>query len=240
MTHRNSFQIQRLLARGAGVLACSVFLMTGCAAPAAAKEKLPEVSQEGLKLVPKTKVSAVYLRDGISFAGYDKVAILECYVAFRKDWKRDQNSGVNRFKVSDSDMQRIKTELAEEFKKVFTERLTEMGETVVNTAGPGVLILRPAIINLDVVAPETMDPGSRTYSETAGSATLYLEIYDAVTSELLVRAIDNEVAGDNFVTVRNGVTNRGDARLMLKKWADLLGKFLQNSRETVNPAAAKK
>lgn len=199
----------------------------------AAKRELPPVSPEGLKLVPKTKASAVYLRDGVNFGKYDKVAILDCFVEFRKDWKRDQNSGGNRFKVSEQDVTRIKTELAEEFKKVFAKQLADKGQTVVTTAGSGVLILRPAIINLDVEAPDTMEPGARTFSTSAGQATIYLELFDGVTSELLARVIDAESAGDfGHVGVRNSVTNRSDAQRMLKKWADALGAYLQNARES--------
>lgn len=211
-------------------------LAAGFSHTAAAAKALPEVSPEGLKLVPKTKVSAVYMREGADFSGYDKVAILDCYVAFRKNWQRDRNSTAG-YRVSDSDVTRIKTELAEEFKKVFAAELTAKGETVVAAGGTGVLVLRPAIINLDVTAPDTMSAGERTFSASAGQATLYLELYDAVTSELLARAIDVEEAGDRgFVTVRNGATNRADAQRVLKKWADLLGTFLQNARASAPPA----
>jgi hypothetical protein len=196
-------------------------------------KSLPEVSPEGLKLVPKTKVSAVYLRDGAQLGGYDQVAILDCYVAFRKNWQRDQNNS-SAFRVSDSDMTRIKTELAAEFKKVFTKQLTAKGEKIATDSGPGVLVLRPAIVNLDVTAPDTMAPGmTRNFAATAGQATLYLELYDSVTGDLLARAIDVEEAGDRgFIGVRNGATNRADAERVLKKWADLLATFLQNARTT--------
>jgi uncharacterized protein DUF3313 len=198
----------------------------------AARNKLPPESPEGLKLQPKTQVSAVYLRDGADFSGYDKVAILDCYVAFKKDWKRDQNRD-RSFSVSDSDITRIKDELAAEFKKVFSAELTKKGQTVVTDAGPGVLILRPAIINLDVTAPDTMDAGmSSTFSASAGQATLFLELYDAVTGDLLARIMDAEDAGSigGFVKVRNRVTNKDDADRMLRKWADLLGTHLQAAR----------
>jgi hypothetical protein len=207
---------------------------------AAAAKALPEVSPEGLKLVPKTKVSAVYLREGAQFGGYDQVSILDCYVAFRKNWQRDQNRSAP-FKVSDGDVTRIKNELAAEFKKVFTKQLTAKGEKITTETGPGVLILRPAIINLDVAAPDTMQPGmTRTFSASAGQATLYLELYDSVTGDLLARAIDVEEASDmGFIGVRNGVTNRSDAERVLRKWADLLGTFLQNARTTAAaPATA--
>ena len=229
-------------ARSLRVLLVAATLATGIAGvgqfAAAAKQQLPETTPEGLKLVPKTKAGAVYLREGANFSGYDKIMIIDCYVAFRKNWQRDQND-LRPFKVSDGDMARIKKDLAEEFKKVFTEELTAKGEKIVTEEGTGVLIIRPAIINLDVTAPDTMDPGSRTFSASAGQATLYLELYDGVTSELLVKALDTEVADDMaFVEMRNGVTNRSDARRMLKKWANQLGAALQNARASA-PAPAK-
>jgi hypothetical protein len=214
-----------------------VLCAIGSGGAAQAAKSLPEFSPEGLKLVPKTKVSALYLREGANFSEYDELAILDCYVAFRKHWQRDQNRG-RPAKVSDSDVMRVKTYLADELKKVFAEQLTAKGETMATADGPGVLILRPAIINLDVGAPDTMEPGSRTFSASAGEATLFLELYDSTTGELLARALDVETAGDRgHVGVRNGVTNRADADRMLKKWANLLGNFLQNARASTSVRA---
>jgi len=199
----------------------------------AAKSELPQMSPDGLKLVPKTKVSAVYLREGADFSGYSKVAILDCYVAFRKNWQRDINTArVGGSKVSDSDVIRIKTELAEEFKKVFSTQLTAKGQTVVSAEGSGVLVLRPAIVNLEIAAPDTMSAGrSTTFTDAAVQATLFLELYDGVSNELLARVLDVEQAGtEGTVYIRNGVTNRADAQRMLAKWANLLGAYLQNAR----------
>lgn len=203
-----------------------------------AASNLPEVTPEGLKLVPNTKVSAVYLRDGADFSGYDKFKILDCYVAFRKNWKRDHNDG-SLLVVSDSDMTRIKTQLADEFKKVFIRELTAKGQTLATGDGKGVLILRPAIINLDVTAPDTMSVSpSRSFSASAGQATLFLELYDSVTGELLARAYDAKLAGESgYIGVRNGMTNRADADQVLTKWATILGTFLENARDSAKPAA---
>lgn len=203
-------------------LACSV---------AHAASKLPEVSPEGLRLMPNTKMAAVYMRDGADFRAYDKVAILDCQVSFRKNWKRDQNSA-DPFRVSDKDIARIKTQLAEEFKKVFTESLTAKGINVVTAADTGVLILRPGIINLDIAAPDTMEAGrTRSFSASAGQMTLFLELYDGVTGDLIARAVDPQEASDyGFVRIRNSVTNRSDADRILKRWADTLGSYLERAR----------
>jgi hypothetical protein len=89
-----------------------------------------------------------------------------------------------------------------------------------------------------------MQPGSRTFAASAGQATLYLELLDGVSGELLMRVMDVEEAGDYGLTeIRNSVTNRSDASRMLKKWADRLGVFLQNARASaggVPTAPAKK
>lgn len=198
---------------------------------ASAATKLPEVSSDGLLLMPNTKMAAVYMREGADFSGYDKVAILDCQVSFRKNWKRDQNSA-KAFRVDDKDIARIKTELAEEFKKVFTESLTAKGITVVSAADTGVLILRPGIINLDIAAPDTMEAGrTRSFSASAGQMTLFLELYDGVTGDLIARAVDPQQATDyGHVRIRNSVTNRADADRILKRWADTLGTFLERAR----------
>jgi hypothetical protein len=101
-----------------------------------------------------------------------------------------------------------------------------------------VLLLRPAIINLDITAPDVPVAGrSRTFTASAGQATLFLELYDSVTGELLARAIDVKSANSmgGFISVTNGATNRAEAQRMLKRWADLLGTFLQNARTDASP-----
>jgi len=205
----------------------SLALLVGFAPAGSAVQKLPEVSPEGLMLIDNTKAYAVYLQEGVDFSGYDKVALLECYVAFKKNWQREQS-----FRVSDSDMMKIKNELAEEFKLVYSETLRQKGLEVVDEAGPGVLILRPAIINLDIAAPDVMHAGrSRTFATSAGEMTLFLEAFDGVSGALLARVIDPERAHDyGTMQVVNGVTNKADADRILKKWAEALGDYLARAR----------
>ena len=52
----------------------------------------------------------------------------------------------------------MKAGLAAEFKKVFTDELQNKGGyQVVTTAAPDVLVLRPALLNVEVNAPDLMD-----------------------------------------------------------------------------------
>lgn len=57
----------------------------------AAADDLPSVTEDGLHRVPDTQVRAVYAKPGADLGEYNKIALLEVYVAFRKNWQRDQN-----------------------------------------------------------------------------------------------------------------------------------------------------
>lgn len=206
----------------------------------AVADAVPETTHDGLQLVPSKNVQVLYIRPGASLAPYRRVAIADCYVAFRKNWQRDQNAGALR--VSAKDMEEIKTNLAAEFHKIFVEELQkDGGYQVVDQLGEDVLLLRPAIINLDVAAPDKSTAGrSRVFSTSAGSMTLFLEVYDGATGEILARVVDPREGRDiGRMMWQNTVTNRAEADRMLRKWASLTRAGLDRARANpVVPTAA--
>jgi len=188
----------------------------------AAKEELPEVSHDGLERVQSKNVAVVYRRPGADFSHYQRVAIADCEVAFRKNWQRDQSSAGMR--VSSKEMERIKQSIATDFRAIFTEELQKNGGyAVVSEPGEDVLVLRPAIVNLDVAAPDTMSAGrSRSYATTAGEMTLYLELYDGFSGEILGRVVDRQRGRDSgFMQWQTSVSNKAEADRILRKWAVL-------------------
>ena len=46
---------------------------------------MPAVSHDGLQLMHDTKLQVIYMKEGADLSEYDKVALLDCYVAFRKN-----------------------------------------------------------------------------------------------------------------------------------------------------------
>lgn len=208
----------------------ATLLLWGLAGAATAAQPQPEqTTADGLQLTPSNNVELLYTRPGASLAAYRRVAVLDCYVAFRKDWQRDQSE--TGIRVTGADMERIKKNLSAEFRKVFAEELAKGGYVLANEAAEDVLILRPAIIDLDVAAPDTMNPGmGRTFSTSAGSMTLYLELYDGATGQIIARAYDRASARDMGTMMwQNSVTNRAEADRQLQKWADLARKALDNA-----------
>jgi hypothetical protein len=195
------------------------------------KSDLPQVSDDGLQLIEGTGRAVVYVDPDADFSQYQRLAIMDVGVSFQKNWLRDQNSsrvGLSH-RVTQKDADKIKQAVAEEFQKVFTEELNKGGYAVVEYEGvdnstQDLLVLRPNIVNLDVAAPDTMSAGrTRSFTASAGSMTLYLELFDSVTSSLLGRVVDSEAARDpGYMSISNSVTNKAEADRIMRNWARLL------------------
>ena len=198
----------------------------GSAAGVLAKEAPPETTPEGLVLQKSTKSRIVYLKPGATFTQYNRVAILEPLVEFEKGWQKDYNNSHRGLegRVSDKDIERMKAGLAAEFKKVFTKELQDKGGyQVVTTAAPDVLVLRPALLNVEVSAPDLMTAGiNATVVRSAGQMTLFLELWDSTTNTLLARVMDAAADDDAFAKQANRVTNTQAADEILRSWANEL------------------
>lgn len=188
-------------------------------------DELSQVTHDGLHLVPDTEVAAAWVKPDADFSGYDKFLILDAYVAFKKNWVIEKNrSSVQT--ITQRDIEQIKGAMADLFHEVFVEELGTNGRyTVVESPASDVLLLRPAIIDLDVTAPD-LDTVSavRTFAASAGAATLYLELYDSVSGEILARVLDRQAANNagHIMRYTNKVTNRAAAKEILAGWAGLL------------------
>ena len=203
----------------------TMLLTLGCASTS---ETLPTTTPDGLDLVRSDKHSAVYIKPEAQLDIYNEFAIVPCEVAFRKNWQRDYNSSHRSSgqQIKERDIDRIKRELGEECTAFFTDALSKEPSYNLVTEwqqGQDVLLVRPNIVNLNITSPDVSSPSmTRSYSASAGSMTLYLELIDAETSEVLVRAYDSKADPDSFVNYANKITNRQAADRMLKNWATRL------------------
>lgn len=216
-----------------------VFLLSGAVF---AQEDAPNTSFDGLQRVESARVGAAYIDPDADFSEFRRVAILDPFVAFRSNWQRDANRSRSR-NINSRDMERMKADMQSIFRDVFTQRLEAAGFLIVNEADYDVLVLRPAIIDLDVTAPDVTRGGrSRTYTASGGAATLYLQLVDSVSGDVIGRAIDRTVSrrAGGQVTWTNRVTNVSDARRAMGAWADILVDFLTSHyvQPTAEDAAA--
>jgi ribosomal protein L17 len=211
-------------------LSFAVFL-TLAINPATARDDLPEITIDGLERVKDTELAVVYAEPGVDFSQYNKINLVETYVSFKKNWRRDQN-GTQGNRITSGDMDQMKAELAAMFRDVFTKVLEEGGYELVDSRAEDILTIKPAIINLDIKAPDTNSVSqSRSYTESAGEMTLYLELYDSVTDDLIAKAMDRQKdRKTGYFRWQTRVTNRAAANRILKVWANVLKDGLDEAR----------
>jgi hypothetical protein len=219
-----------LMTRTFLILVCFFSLNT-----VSAKDAPPETSHDGLVLVKDSEVDIAYALPGADLSGYAKVMILEPHIAFKKNWQREQNRSTRSGRISDKDMERMISRGKDLFSHVFIDVLEENDYPVVSEAGADVLLVRPAIIDLDVAAPDIKTAGRTiNYSASAGEATLYVELYDSVSGQILARASDKKAdrrSDLRWGMSRSSVTNTADATRALKYWAELLVDALNTAKK---------
>ena len=233
------------------VVLTALFLASGCATT-----RYPPVSEEGFPKLSGTGFDAAYLAENSDLGVFPRFRVEPCSVSFRDDWLRDQNYKRElQARITTEDMRRIERELADRCRTTFTNALAESSgaspaaeseparepeESGAPSADadeiivipPGVLVVRPAIIELDIAAPDVLTPGrSRSYTTSAGSMTLRLELVDASTGVVVGRIIDRRMAGDKgrpFLATRSG--NVAETNVILRSWALLLVDLLERER----------
>ncbi|TQV74229.1 DUF3313 domain-containing protein [Exilibacterium tricleocarpae] len=190
-------------------------LFNALAAAAAAQN---DITFDGLQRVPHSKLDEVYVNPDADFARYRRLMLVEPTVAFQKGWKREHRS------VSDRDIEQLKHRVAKLFREVMVEEMEAGGHPVVTEPGADVLLARPAIIDLDITAPDVTTAGRvQTYVTSAGAATLYLELFDSYSGAILARIIDRKASRDDRIFhLSSRVYNTAEARRVVRRWAKLL------------------
>jgi hypothetical protein len=216
----------------------AVSLIVGLVACAGTGDNLPAQTDDGLTRVDTKRVDAAYMAPGADLGQYEVLYIREVEVSFVANWLRDTNRsrGSISSQLTQADADNIKRAVADSFQSVFTERLRAAGYVVLedkSSAGAedDILVLVPAIIDLDVAAPDKQTAGrSRSYVTSAGSMTLQMELLDGLTSALIARVSDDQESRDyGTVQVANSVTNKAEAERIFRRWADLLVKALDRA-----------
>jgi hypothetical protein len=204
-------------------------LISGCATLSASEGDLRkgDVTTDGLTVIKSTRHTEKQIKSGVDWSEYTKYQITPVEVSFRKNWKRDYNRnqrGLSK-QVTDKDMARIRESMGKIVYEEFDSALQKKGGLIkVDQADSNTLIFKPMIINLDVYAPDVISPGiSRAYVKQAGRATLFLEVHDAVSGEILARWVDTREDPDRgYFNWANRITNIERATLVVRAWAKRL------------------
>jgi len=206
---------------------------------AAATAKKPPQEWDGLSLVKLKGLDAAYARPGADFTIYNKIIIDPIQVAFSKNWEKEET--FSKRKLSTEQLEEIKGKISKVAEEAFADVLSDKGGPQVVTApGPDVLRFSAAIIDIYPNAVDTMEPGRNyVFTTSSGSATLYAELRDSETGQLIGRVVDARDArsGGDFRWT-NSVENAHEARVMVSDWARILRKRYEALREAAGKGDA--
>lgn len=210
------------------MLAAMLVLPTGCATPDAGLEQA--MSHDGLQKISVEGIDLAYARPGATLAVYDKVRIAPIEVAFRKDWNPTRPGSLIR--ISTEDREEIKARVAKAVHDEFVRELqTNSSYKVVNESGPEVLRVDVRIVDLYINAPDTGTSAlSRFYTVSAGEMTLFAELFDSETGQVLARVVDRrEARNTGMLTLASRVVNEAEARDIASTWARILRRGLDKA-----------
>lgn len=223
--------------RPAATLACGVILATAALAPAAAaapgdsrlRRAAAEWSHDGLRRTQVPGLDLVYVREGASLAGYDKVWLRSVDVAFRRDWRPAARPGS---RLVDADVARIKDGLARILRDEAGRELARGGYALVDGAATGVLAVDVSIVDLYINAPDVPGgPPVQRYTLSVGEMTLQADLRDAPSGETLARVLDRREGRDlGEFQLTTAVDNAGEARDAVRAWARILRQRLDAAR----------
>ena len=206
--------------------------LAGCATPTPTLDTGPnaEITFDGLHAVQNSTATKAWAMPGLDLSGYNKIMFEGAGIEFRPGGESGRTSA-SRSKAGPYE---VTEEQKARFRQVVGETLQdELGKserfTLVNEAGPDVLLIRAALLDVvSYVPPETVGR-SEVYLTQIGAVTLVLEIRDSITDAILVRAIDNSIIGDDRVMTRsNRVTNATEVKRVIRRWSSTLRERLDS------------
>lgn len=198
-----------------------------------AGDSTPGSSGEELEVIEKTIHGQVQVKPGINWSVYTQIQLERATVEFRKNWARDQKNR-NRNRPTQERIDRIKSDLSDLVDEVFRQELSkDKAYTLVDSPGENVLLITPGIVNLNIAAPDRMrDHIGYSLTDSQGSMTLELDIYDASSGTLLARMTDSRMDPyKGYMEWTTEGTNRRAARFMLIRWAVKLREWLMDARQ---------
>jgi hypothetical protein len=195
----------------------------GCASLGAGPfDSAPEITFDGLERLRGAQVDRLWVRPGASLEG--KTQIMPQFAGF--SYRSERTGHREGYKLTNDQHK----DLEEALHKVFLEELTRGGDwQVTQEPGPDVILVRAWLADMVVrLPPDTRSGRGNDWVASAGEATLVVEVYDAETRQILVRAADRAAvqrAGGGMMRTTSG-TNRAEVRRMFRSWAQRLRRGL--------------
>jgi len=175
---------------------------------------------DDLQKAQRAKFRETYVNMNTDFSKYTALYLGDAHFDYR-DVGRAQNyrstlhtnSRNGTFGISDADRKKFE-EIVDE---AFTKELAKGKRfKIVDTLGPGTIIMRGAVVDIVSRVPPEFVGRSEVYLSTVGEATLVMEFLDGQTGEVLARVAERgrigSAGGNISMMPSNSVTVMSDVR----------------------------
>lgn len=195
-----------------------------CVMGCSASRRPEEITPDGLRRVPSRSNGGVFREPGWPFMQYKRFVLEPITVTFVKDWERQHPE------ASDKEMRRIRDEAAKIFREEFAEELIENGKYAFATEPePDVLIVVPAITDLDISAPESDSTAKQSYAPRSIGLRITAELRDAASARLIGRVdmfSPPKEYGMHELRPANRSSNAHEVQRAIQEWTRLLREAL--------------
>jgi hypothetical protein len=185
-------------------------------------------SRDGLLPLRNTRFDRAWAKPGLDLSHYQRIWLVSEGVAYREAPERPYGASTDAAQEPFK-REELETTLILALRQAF---FADGAWKLAEAAGPDVLVLRAALVDVVVDAPpEPISVRHDVIVESAGRATIVLELLDSTTREVLVRFVDRaEFEPSSGRMQSNAITNRLEIRRTLEAWAQLARRRLEELR----------
>ncbi len=185
---------------------------------------------DGLVRVDNSRFREAWADPEVDFKQYNKVMSGGAEFEFRAVSKTAGRTSVSRgsqreFWISDAN----RAKLVHTVSGIFKEELSNaQGWEFAEEAGPDVLTLRGALLDIVSFVPPKMIGRSQIYLSSVAEVTLVVEGIDSMSGEVVFRAADARSVSTNRPVRANAVTTWSEVRRWARRWATVLREGLES------------
>lgn len=202
------------------VIVASILATTGTAwgkQPVIDTSDASKMTVDGLYPVVHGRMDEAFAKPDLDLSPYARVMVAPASIAYRR----------NSFELTDEQVERM----FRYFQEALVKELEEGGYSLVDAAGPDVLLVEANIVDLMVNRPTEPSVGRTTiFTASSGEMTLIGELKDSASGEVLVRFADRQRPRSHWAR-STSVSEWAEVRRAFRFWAGILRDRLEAFHE---------
>lgn len=187
---------------------------------------------------PHKSFDQLLLRADLNSVDLQKLYVEQPSISFRRHWVRDQRR-IHSL-IDKKDIERVKTRYANALQEVLMDKLESTGHTLTTDPKLATLIIKSALVKLDINAPDFFDAVHvDKFVERAGRGTLRLEVVSTTNNQSVLQIEDRgltRLRDFRYAHRATSVSNLWDFKHLMSRWASDFASYLGTLSEGTEKA----